>query len=98
VDQAELADKAKDLAFNRQGQYRGCFDTDSGHFVLGDLFHICNAGQTTYPPHGTHDSALLAEGRRQVWLHIQAMLNADESDLYRLAQERVRNEREMMNR
>jgi hypothetical protein len=77
----------------RRSYYRGTFqDTDVGKRVLGDLFHICCAGRTTFvggDPHAT----LINEGKRQVWLHIVSMLNASDADIWYLAEQRVNEDR-----
>jgi hypothetical protein len=48
--------------------------------VLADLSMLCHAAKTTFGA-DPHHSAYL-QGRRDVWLHIQNMLNLDE-DLIR---------------
>lgn len=51
--------------------------------VLEDLERFCSAKDTTFVPGDTHGTAQL-EGRRQVWLRIQAYLELDLSDTQRL--------------
>ena len=79
-------DRIQALIEYRRTQYQGTFESETGKFVLGDLFHLCHAGRSTYE--GDKESILINEGKRQVWLHITSMLNMDDSDLIQLAQQR----------
>jgi len=89
---SELLERNRDLWLRKAGQYKATFESDSGKFVLGDLFHICNAGATTY--RGSRDDALVAEGRRQVWIHIMSMTRSSDEEIYRLAAQRIQIERD----
>lgn len=63
--------------------YRRVFSGPDADLVLGDLIAFCHAADTTHVPGDPVGSALL-EGRRQVWLRIQARLRIDEATVDRL--------------
>ena len=77
---------------SRRYHYRGCFlneqgqTTPQGIAVLKDLARYCDAYRTTMKtgPSGIdpHASAV-AEGRRQVWLRLQAMLRLPDEEILR---------------
>jgi hypothetical protein len=66
-------------------------DNVSADIVLGDLAVFCGLQETTARPdaQGRIDpyAMAVAEGRRQVWMRITAMLEMDQSKLWRLAQQ-----------
>ncbi len=72
----------------RRDAYRQAFTGPRGRVVLADLERFCHARTTTHVVGDTHGSAQL-EGRRQVWLRIQAMLRLDEEDIEVIAREAV---------
>jgi hypothetical protein len=72
----------------RRHNYQGCFESDFGHYVLADLWRICHAGRTTYT--GDRDASLIAEGRRQVYLHILSQVRMSEDDVHLLALQQTR--------
>jgi hypothetical protein len=63
----------------------------STDIILGDLAVFCGLQETTAKPDGQGRidpyAMAVAEGRRQVWLRITAMLEMDQSTLWRLAQQ-----------
>lgn len=78
------------------GAYRACFwnsqpveDAGSmspaGEAVLRDLARICYVNRTTasQSPH----AMAVAEGRRQVWLHIQKQLSLTDAQVFRITQQ-----------
>lgn len=87
----KILEQLHNLLLRRRGQYQATFGDDTGAFVLGDLFHICNAGSTTY--RGNPNDMLIAEGKRQVWLHIQNMIRGTDDEMYALARQRMQEER-----
>jgi hypothetical protein len=89
----KVLEQLRNLLLRRRGQYQATFGDDTGKFVLGDLFHICHAGSTTY--RGDPNDALVAEGKRQVWIHIQNMLHATDDEMYKLARQRMEEERHL---
>ena len=56
--------------------------TPSGEVVLRDLARICYAHKTT--ANGNQTAMAVAEGRRQVLLHIQRQLSLTDDELHRL--------------
>lgn len=54
-----------------------------GDIVLRDLARICYATKTTAS--GNPTAMAVAEGRRQVLLHIQRMLDLTDAEIHRLA-------------
>ena len=51
----------------------------AGQTVLADLARFCRAGEPCWSEDQRHHARL--EGRREVWLRIQAQLNLPEEDL-----------------
>lgn len=80
-DLRELGEKLE----QRKHNYQMAFESDAGHWVMGDLYHICCAGRSTFGAGDTRDTMLINEGKRQVWLHIISVLNISDADLHRLA-------------
>lgn len=74
----------------RRGAYRACFHGDTqvptaeGRAVLKDLAKFCRAYESTVMvgPEGydSHATAV-AQGRREVWLRIQSMLDLPDTSL-----------------
>lgn len=54
----------------------------SGALVIADLARICFASKTTAQPNV--NAMLIAEGRRQVWLHIQKQLRLTDAQIHYL--------------
>lgn len=81
----------------RVGAYRAFFRTatpvegdngelnPAGEAVLRDLARFCYVTKTTASanPH----AMAVAEGRRQVWLHIQQTLSLTDAQVYRITQQ-----------
>lgn len=76
----------------RRGAYRRVFLTGTSpnqdqEAVLSDLAKFCRANEPTVSvSNGSIDTnaMLLAEGRREVWLRIQAHLKLNDDDINRL--------------
>ena len=64
----------------KRGAYREAFRDDAGKVVLADLERFCHARKTIHVEGDTHGTAQL-EGRRQVWLRVQAFLGLSEDDI-----------------
>ncbi len=64
--------------------YKRVFDTTNrdGDRVLGDLAAFCNAYGSTYHQDAREHARM--EGRKEVWLRIQAHLQMDEAELLSL--------------
>lgn len=65
--------------------YREVFSTAAGRRVLRDLARMCHAAGTTY--HEDPREAARREGKRQVWLRIQSLINMDDTELLTLSKE-----------
>ena len=77
-----VLDKARQFLARRRTAYVKTFVNPFGEEVLADLAKFCRANQTTF-----HDDArkhAVAEGRREVWLRIQAQLNLSDAELWRI--------------
>ena len=77
-----VIDKARQFLARRRTAYVKTFTNPFGEEVLADLAKFCRANQTTF-----HDDArkhAVAEGRREVWLRIQAQLNLSDAELWRI--------------
>ena len=85
-----LFHRLRDRLFRRRGLYQATFENEAGSYVLGDLYQICHAGRSTWNKREGVEDALVNEGKRQVWLHIRSMLNADDNQLDELARQHVR--------
>ena len=77
--------RIKERLHQSQAAYATVFDSEPGKRVLEDLFHLCHAQHTTYA--GDVNAALIAEGKRQIWIHIMTMLSLSPDDVSRLAHE-----------
>ncbi len=75
--------------------YRQVFDSegDAGSAVLADLAAFCLAAEATYVP-GDSQASAFNEGRRAVWLHIQAMREETGQELSQHLDRINRNRRE----
>ena len=65
--------------------YRVTFSTPEGKQVLKDLAALCHAASTTFDADPREQAR--REGKRQVWLRIQNMLNIPDAELIVLAKE-----------
>lgn len=80
----ELVERAKRFLIWRSSAYRRVFDPSNqdARVVLGDLARFCRADKSTAHP-DSHMAARL-DGRREVWLRIQAHLHLTTEEMYRL--------------
>lgn len=78
----ELWERVKTAIGVRRVTYRQVFRTPNGERVLADLAKFCRANRTTMHPDSRAHA--LAEGRREVWLHIQQQLQLTEDELWEL--------------
>jgi len=78
----ELIEKARNFLFRRQQAYRATFKGPLPDVVLRDLAKFCRANVSTGHA-DTHIAARL-DGRREVWLRIQAHLNLTQEQLWDL--------------
>jgi hypothetical protein len=78
----ELLDAIKRAIAGRRVAYRQVFRSPNGERVLADLARFCRANVTTMHPDARAHA--LAEGRREVWLHIQEQLQLTEDELWTL--------------
>lgn len=62
--------------------YRTLFTSPVGQKVLADLARTCHAADTTW--HEDAREQALREGKRQVFLHIRAMLKLSPDDIEKL--------------
>lgn len=90
---ASVAQSIRTRLGDRRWAYRALFLHDdgktpnpAGEVVLRDLARICYANKTTAMP--TDRAAAVAEGRRQVWLHIQQCMRLSDDPIHQLTQER----------
>lgn len=67
------AQERGELIARRSDAFRSVFAGPSAAEVLADLEAFCYANRTTVDASQTNMAVL--EGRRQVWLHIQQLLN-----------------------
>ncbi len=74
------------LTIHRQRAYRNTFDNPEGKKVLADLRRFCRATVPTADVNNEKVTYLL-EGRREVFLRIQAYLNLTEEDVYNLIED-----------
>jgi len=78
--------KIKSIVFYRSTSYKHTFNNPNGEKVLADLKRFCYAVTPTADinnPNATY----LAEGRREVWLRIQAHLNLSDDEIYNLVED-----------
>jgi len=74
------------LTLHRQRAYKNTFKNHEGEKVLADLRRFCRATTPTADVNNERITYLL-EGRREVWLRIQAYLNLTEEDVYNLIED-----------
>lgn len=70
----------------RRRAYRATFNTLEGRKVLSDLRRFCRANQPTADINNVQATYVL-EGRREVWLRLQAHLNLTDEDVFTLIEE-----------
>lgn len=86
----------RNLMTQRRGAYRACFEGNDqklhpmGQIVLADLFHISGQGKSVAVGRFDPSQLLIQEGKRQLYLHIVSMLRANDEDLWRAAQDYVK--------
>lgn len=80
----ELYEAAKTLLRSRKRAYEEVFNKESVdvQIVLKDLAKFCRATEPTF--HMDARAHALAEGRREVWLHINKYVNVPLDDLWEL--------------
>lgn len=93
-----LSDRIRRL-LQRKHSYRDCFQeadgetlTQAGAYVIRDLARFCGAFKSSLPTSGNGVDALAmayAEGRRSVYLRIQAQLSVSEADILKANEESV---------
>ena len=76
-----------DFLLRRRNAYRAVFGGPQGKLVLADLRRFCRATATTFA-RGEPETQQHLEGRREVFLRIQAYLNLDDQALWALTEER----------
>lgn len=72
--------KAQEFLAERRTDYIRTFDTPHGAKVMEDLAKFCRAHESTFHPDPRVHAAL--EGRREVWLRIQAHMNLSDDQLW----------------
>lgn len=70
----------------RRAAYAKTFNNHEGRKVLADLKRFCRATVPTADVNNVHTTYLL-EGRREVWLRIQSMLQLTDEDVVQLIEE-----------
>lgn len=70
----------------RRSSYKQTFDTAAGRKVLADLKRFCRATVPTADVNNERVTYML-EGRREVWLRIQAHLQLSDEDIHELVEE-----------
>lgn len=78
----QTLDDALDFLRGRKIEYQLTFGSPAGKKVLANLAKFCRANETCF-----HQDARLhavAEGRREVWLHLQQYLNLTPEQLAEL--------------
>jgi len=78
----DLLARLRSALSDRRTTYRQVFRNPNGERVLADLAKFCRANVTTFHP--SERAHALAEGRREVWLHIQQQLQLTEDELWEL--------------
>lgn len=68
-----MANPLLEIFETRQAAYKATFNNPTGQRVLKDLAEFCRADVSTFDP-DPRVHALL-EGRREVWLRVQKLLN-----------------------
>lgn len=70
----------------RSQAYKKTFAGPFGEKVLADLRRFCKATVPTADPDNVY-ATYIAEGRREVWLRIQAHLNLTDEDVFDLIED-----------
>lgn len=78
--------KISTLLRPRAKAYRNTFNNPEGRKVLADLRRFCRATTPTADVNNVQTTYLL-EGRREVWLRIQAHLNMTDEQVLNLIEE-----------
>ena len=92
-----MMDRIRDFVMQRRRAYRRLFLGDAGkpgrdaETVLTDLARFCRAGCSSVPSSMDPIAMAVAEGRREVWLRIQAHLHLDDAVVMNL-KENVEND------
>ncbi len=74
------------LTLIRRRAYKAVFNNPDGRKVLADLRRFCRATLPTADVNNVQATYLL-EGRREVWLRIQAHLQLTEEDVFKLIED-----------
>lgn len=77
-----MLDKIKQLFATKSHAYQRTFHGPLGEKVLKDLARYCRAAETTF--HADPRLHAVAEGRREVWLHINRYLLLTPEQIYAL--------------
>lgn len=77
-------ERAKQFLFSRTAAYRRVFSLNSpdARIVLKDLARFCRAHEST--GHADSNVSARLDGRREVWLRIQAHLQLSDDELWNL--------------
>lgn len=70
----------------RRAAYAKTFDNPEGRKVLADLRRFCRASVPTADVKNVHTTFLL-EGRREVWLRIQSLLQLTDDEITNLIED-----------
>lgn len=70
----------------RRAAYAKTFDNPEGRKVLADLRRFCRASVPTADVNNVHTTFLL-EGRREVWLRIQSLLQLTDDEITNLIED-----------
>jgi hypothetical protein len=78
-----VVSKIKAVLTTRQSAYRQTFTGEGApKIVMADLARFCFANKTTFHTNARMEGQL--EGRREVWLRINAIMNLSEEELFDL--------------
>jgi hypothetical protein len=67
--------------------YKSVFGSEEGKRVLEDIYRICRMRTTTVPQSGKELELFINEGRRQVALHLDAVMSIDLENYAKLSGE-----------
>jgi hypothetical protein len=76
----DLIRRMRDFLSARRTSYVRTFSNPPGQEVLADLAKFCRASEPTFHPDPRVHAML--EGRREVWLRIQAHLQLSDAELW----------------
>lgn len=65
--------------FRLTRSYREIFRSEAGKRVLRDLAKVCHAASTTFDENPSEQAR--KEGKRQIWLRIQNMINLSDDEI-----------------